>query len=58
MIVCCLTHGKSLFIGMHHECGGVPHFGGWLVDSFFLGHVTMLFWLQRYHQMSCKVCCG
>jgi len=59
MIVCCLTLGKSLVIGICSERGGVLSFGGWLMHYSALGYVTMLFRLQRlYHQMSFKVCCG
>ena len=59
MIVCCLTHGKSLFIGIRNDWGGVLNFGGQLIHYYVLGHVTMLFQLQRlYHHMSCTVCCG
>jgi len=29
MIVCCLTLGKSLVIGICNERGGVVGFGGW-----------------------------
>lgn len=59
MIMCCSTLGKSLFIGIGNEWGGVLSFGGWLIHYHILGHVTMLFWLQRlYHPVSCKVCCG
>jgi hypothetical protein len=59
MIMCYLTLGKSLLSGIHNELGGVLHFGGWLIHYYFLGHVTMLFLLQRLnHQMSCNVCYG
>ena len=50
---------KSLFIVICNEWGSVVSFGGWVMHYDALGHVTMLFRLQRsYRRMSFKVCCG